>query len=112
MYEYGLSEVMSGVETTRAAIEEDATQLQRTQCAKESRRFDDKNGKLLTGMLLATADYREGYSSVAARVVLASAPVETPEFGNGRGAVVALEAKTGQIPSRECRGCTISSPTC
>ena len=44
-------------------------------------------------MLLATADCREGYASVAAQVVQAYAPVGTAEFGDGRGAVMALEAK-------------------
>ena len=39
MYEDGLGKVMSGVETAPAALDEDATQLQRAQYAKESRRF-------------------------------------------------------------------------
>ena len=41
-------------------------------------------------MLLATADSRDGY---AAQVVQAYAPVGTAEFGDGHGAVMALEAK-------------------
>ena len=48
-------------------------------------------------MLLATADCREGYTSVAAQVVQAYAPVGTAESSDGRGAVMALEA---QIPTR------------
>ena len=72
MYEDGLGKVMSGVETAPAALEEDATQLQRTQYAKETRRFE-KNGKLFTRVLLATADSRDGYASVAAQVVQAGA---------------------------------------
>ena len=44
-------------------------------------------------MLLATADCREGHASVAAQVVQAYAPVGTAKFGDGRGAVIALEAK-------------------
>ena len=92
MYEDGLRKVMSGVETAPAALEEDATQLQQAQYTKESRRFT-KNGKLYTRMLLATADCREGYSTVAAQVVQAYASVGTTEFGDGRGAVVTLEAK-------------------
>ena len=56
MYEDGLGKVMSGVETAPAALEEDATQLQRTQYAKETRCFEEKNGKLCTRMLLATAE--------------------------------------------------------
>ena len=44
-------------------------------------------------MLLATADSRDGYVSVAAQVVRAYAPVGTAEFGDGGGAVMAVEAK-------------------
>ena len=93
MYEDGLGKVMSGLETAPAAPEEDATQVQKAQYAKESRRSDEKNGKLLTRMLLATVDCREGYASVAAQVVQAHAPVGTAEFGDGRGAIMALKAK-------------------
>ena len=56
MYEDGLGKVMSGLETAPAAPEEDATQVQRAQNAKKSRRFEEKNGKLFKRMLLATAD--------------------------------------------------------
>ena len=93
MYEDGLGKVVSGVETAPAALEEDATQLQRTQYTKETRRFEEENGKLFTRMLPATADSRDGYASVAAQVIQAYAPVGTAEFGDGRGAVMALEAK-------------------
>ena len=48
MYEDRLGKVMSGVETAPAALEEDATQMQRTQYAKETRRFEEKNGKFFT----------------------------------------------------------------
>ena len=92
MYEDGLGKVMSGVETAPAALKEDATQLQRTQYAKDTRRFEEKNGKLFTTMLLATADSRDGYARVAAQVVQAYAPVGKVEFGDGRSAVMALEA--------------------
>ena len=44
-------------------------------------------------MLLATADCREGYASVAAQIVQAYVPAGTAEFIDGRGAVTALEAK-------------------
>ena len=93
MYEDGLVNILSGVETAPAALEEDATQLQSTQYAKEARRFEKNNGNLFTRTLLATADSRDGYASVAAQVVQAYAPVETAEFGDGRAAVMALEAK-------------------
>ena len=58
--EDGLDNVMSGVEVALAALEEYDTQLQRTQFAKENLRFEEKNNKLFTRMLLATADCREG----------------------------------------------------
>ena len=93
MYEDGLGKVMSGVETAPPALDEAATQLQKTQHAKECRRFDENNGKICTRMLLATADCHDGYISVAAQVVQAYASVGTTEFGNGRGAVMTLEAK-------------------
>ena len=93
MYEDGLGKVVSGVKTAPAALEEDATQLQSTQYAKEARRFEKNNGNLFTRTLLATTDSRDGYASVAAQVVQAYAPVETAEFGDGRAAVMALEAK-------------------
>ena len=53
----------------------------------------EKNGKLYTRILLATADCAEGYSSVASQVVQAFAPIETEEFGDGRSAILAQEAK-------------------
>ena len=81
MYEDGLGIVMSGVETAPVALEEDATQLQRTQYAKETLRFEE-NGKLFARMLLDTADSRDGYAGVAAQVVQAYAPVGTAEFGD------------------------------
>ena len=93
LFEDGRGKVMSGVEAAPAALEEDATQRQRTQYAKETRRFDEKNGKLFTRMLLATADSRDGHASVADQVLQAYAPVGTAEFGDDRGSVMALEAK-------------------
>ena len=75
MYEDDLGKVMPGLETAPAAPGEDATQVQKARYAKESRRYDEKNGELFTGMLLATADCREGYASVAAQAVQAYAPV-------------------------------------
>ena len=56
MYEDGLGKVLSGVETAPAALEEDATQLQTTQYAKQTRRVEENNGKLFPRMLLATAE--------------------------------------------------------
>ena len=44
-------------------------------------------------MLLTTDDSRDRYASVAAQAVQAYALVGTAEFGDGRGAVMALKAK-------------------
>ena len=45
-------------------------------------------------MLLVTADCREGYASVAAQVEYkCTPPAGTAEFGDGRGAFMALQAK-------------------
>ena len=56
MYDDGIGKLMSGVETAPAALEEDATQLQTTQYAKQTRRVEENNGKLFPRMLLATAE--------------------------------------------------------
>ena len=107
VYEDGLGKVMSGVESAPAALEEDATQLQRAQYAKESRQFEEKNGKLFTRIFLATADCRQGYAFFAAQVVQAYAPVGTALFGDARG-----EAKYRRDVSPGCKSCTISLPIC
>ena len=73
------------METAPAALEEDATQLHRTQYAKATRRFEAKIGKLFTRMLLVTADSRDEYASVADQVVQSYVPVGTAEVGHGRG---------------------------
>ena len=93
MHEDGLGKVMSGLETAPAAPENGAAQVQRTQYAQESRRFEEKSSKLLTRLFIATADCRDDYESVPAQIVLAYAPVGIAEFGDGRGAVMAPESK-------------------
>ena len=47
MYEYGRGKVVSGIEAAPAALEEDATKLQRVQYAEESRRFEEKSVSFL-----------------------------------------------------------------
>ena len=84
-YKDGLGKCLTGVETAPAALEEDATQLHRTQYAKATRRFEAKIGKLFTRMLLVTADSRDEYASVADQVVQSYVPVGTAEVGHGRG---------------------------
>ena len=83
---------MSGVEIEPKTLEEDITQLQRVRYAKGSRRLEDNSNRFII-MLLPTTDCREGYVGVADQIVQAYAPIGTAEFDDGRGAVVALEAK-------------------
>lgn len=72
MYENGLGNVLSGVETAPGAPEEGDTQLQITPYAKKSRiALRGEKRKALTRMLLATVDSQEWYGNVAAQVVLA-----------------------------------------
>lgn len=51
------------------------------------------NGKVLTRMLLAIADSADGYNSVATQIYKSCCPVGNDLFGDGRGAVIALESK-------------------
>lgn len=55
-FEDGLGKVMSGVATAPVALEEDATQMQRKTYGEDNRRFEEKNGKLFTRMMLVTAN--------------------------------------------------------
>ena len=94
MYEAGLRKVMSGVETAPAALtagvsEEDIT----AHHAVSVNTFKEKNGKLYTRILLATSDCAEGYSSIASQGVQTLAPIGTEELGDGRSAILAMEAK-------------------
>ena len=47
MFENALGKVMPGLETAPAAPEEDATEVQKGQYEKESRRFDEITGSFL-----------------------------------------------------------------
>ena len=60
MCEDELGKVMSGVETAPTALEKEATQPQRTQYTKESRRFDEKNCKLFARMLFGYDGFTRG----------------------------------------------------
>lgn len=90
MYEDSLRKVMSGVETTLAALQEDDMPLgcRDTQLAKEGRRLEEKNDIPSTVYTNASR-----YDSIAAQYVLAYAPVRTEEYGADCGAVMALGAK-------------------
>ena len=93
MHEAGLGNVMSGVETAPAALTAGASEEDITAHVVSVNTFKEKNGKLYTRIRLATSNCAEGYSSVASQVVQTFAPIETEEFGDGRSAILALEAK-------------------
>ena len=93
MHEAGLGKVMSGVETAPAALTAGVSEEDITAHAVSVNTFKEKNGKLYTRILLATSDCAEGYSRVASQVVQTIAPIGTEEFGDGRSAILALEAK-------------------
>ena len=93
MSEAGLSRIMSGAETAPETPQVGAGEVELTAHRKTLLKFHEKNGKLYTRLLMATSDGPEGYSSPASQVVQQYAPLGTEEFGNGRGAFVALEQK-------------------
>lgn len=114
MYEDGLGKSHAGLETTPAAPEEDATQVQRAQCAKESRRHEEESGTLFSRILLATGDCREGYAYVCSHAVQEYARVGISDFGCGHGAVMVLEDKhrfDGESRMRELRDLTYFNVT-
>ena len=84
---------MSGVETAPAALIAGASEEDITANAVSVNTFKEKNGKLYSRILLATSDCAEGYSSVASQVVQTFSPIGTEKFGDGRIAILALEAK-------------------
>ena len=92
MYEAGLGKVMSGTKTAPAALA-DGTPGDVAAQEAAALAFKEKNGKLYTQLLLATSDCPEGYSSAVSQIVQSFAPIGTEEFGDGRGAFLALEAK-------------------
>ena len=92
MYEAGLGKVMSGTEAAPAALA-DGTPVNVAAQEAAAFAFKEHNGKLYTRLLLATSDCPEGYSSAASQVVQSVAQIGTEEFGDGRGAFLALETK-------------------
>jgi len=90
--EADLGRVMSGAEKA-PTVAEDADAAATATYQKNLQKFSEKNGKLYTRLLLATSDCPEGYSSPASQVVQSFGPVGDEEFGDGRGAFVALEQK-------------------
>ena len=83
---------MSGTETASAALA-DGTPADVAAQEVAALAFKEKNGKLYARLLLATSDCPEGYSRAASQVVQSFASIGTEEFGDGRGAFIALEAK-------------------
>ncbi|CAB1099484.1 unnamed protein product [Ectocarpus sp. CCAP 1310/34] len=92
MYEADLGRVMSGAEKA-PTVAEDADAATTATYERKLQKFQEKNGKLYTRLLLATSDCPEGYSSPASQVVQSFGPVGDEEFGDGRSAFVALEQK-------------------
>lgn len=94
MREEDLAKVMTGAETAPEELGEGATDTQRLEHTKALREYCEKNGKLLTRLLPATSDHAGGYSSTAAKLVMAFAPVEDADDKvDGRGAVITLNTK-------------------
>lgn len=93
MSEAGLSRIMSGVETAPGPLTAGATDEAAAGHRKAVLKFTEKNGKLYTRLLLATSDGPDEYTSPASQVVQQHEPVGDEEYGDGRGAFVALEQK-------------------
>ena len=92
MYETGLGEVMSGTETApEAPVDGTADAVAAYETKK--RAFKQKNGRLFTRLDLATSDCDEGFRSAASLVVGNFNAVYPEEWGDGRAAFLALEAK-------------------
>ena len=90
-YEPGLGKVLSG---TKKALEAPSDCTETTAAAFENDKLalKNKNGKLYTRLFLTTSDCPDGFSSNASQVVQSFAPVCLEEFGDGRGALFALES--------------------
>lgn len=93
MYEQGLGGVMSGAETAPEDPGEEATATQKAAFRRNRQQYDQKNGKLFTRLYLAVADNAESYNGAAAQLVRAHGPIGEAEFGDGRGAYLALLKK-------------------
>ena len=91
MYETGLGKVMSGTEKVHEAPA-DSTDTAAAAFEKYKLVIKERNGKLYTRLYLATSDYPDGFSSTASQVVQSFAPIWLEEFGDGRGAFLALES--------------------
>ena len=92
MYEQGLGKLMTGIEKapevrTETSVNERAAE----QAALPA--FEEKNGRLFTRLQLAIYDCAQGFMSSAAQVVQSFEPIHPKEFGDGRGAFLALESK-------------------
>ena len=83
---------MSGTEKVHEAPA-DSTDTAAAAFEKYKLVIKERNGKLYTRLYLATSDYPDGFSSTASQVVQSFAPIWLEEFGDGRGAFLALESK-------------------
>ncbi len=92
MDEQGLGDVMSGIETAPEAPAS-STDPDAAAFATKKRDFQRKNGRLYTRLNLATSECEQGFSSAASQVVRSFGSTRPGEFGDGRGAFLALDAK-------------------
>ena len=92
MYKAGLGKVVSRTEKAPEAPA-DSTETAAAAFEKDKLAFKEKNGKLYTRQYLVTSDCPDGFSSTASQVVQSFAPIWPEEFGDGRGAFLALESK-------------------
>ena len=92
MYEQGLGKVMTGIETA-PEVRTETSENERAAEQAALAAFEEKNGRLFTRLQLATSDCAQGFMSAAAQVVQSFGPIHPKEFGDGRGAFLALESK-------------------
>ena len=83
---------MSGMEKAPEAPV-DSTETAAAAFERDNPAFKERNGKLYTRLYLATSHCPDGFSSTASQVVQSFAPIWPEEFGDGRGAFLALESK-------------------
>lgn len=94
MHEDDLGKVMPGVKTVPPELEDAApSATAHTRYGGLKSEYDKNLGILFTRFLMATIESSAGFSSVAAQVIQTFAPIGTAKFGDGHGAVQALEAK-------------------
>lgn len=94
MYEDGLGHAMSGAETAPKELGEVTTSRRVLNTRHVSSRLPRKTiSSLQECFYVVTAHSPQGYARPAAQIVQSYAPIGTKQFGDERGAVLALDAK-------------------